>query len=385
MKLARLFIVAGFIAAAIVPSVVNGAEWSVKKLTNTTGDSFNPAVAVSGDNIYLAWDDDTVSDDHPEIYFMRSSDGGATWTAARRLTRTPGVSQRPAIAAEGSNVYVVWEDDTSGNFDAYLKTSVDGGGTWQSAQKISSLKTNVYNPRIAVEDSLLYLVWAEEISLSQGSEIYFKKSSDGGVTWQSAKNLSNKPGTSWLPVVTVNGSKVYVAWTDDMSLNYEIYLMKSSDQGAVWQAGKRLSYNSGSSWYPDIAVDGKCLLVAWADNTPGFYNNEIFFRKSNDDGAKWQAPKKLTNTPGHSWGPKIAVCGSIVYLVWYDYTPGGNGICLRTSADKGATWQALQMIFPTTGDSRTPSLATNGSDVFVVWAEWNATLNNYEIYLASNN
>lgn len=377
MKQPGLLILAVFMAAISCPGIANGADWKTKNLTNNAGDSFNPAIAVAGSNIYVVWDDDTITADHLEIYFMNSSDGGATWKAARRLTHTPGVSQRPAIAVDGSNVYVVWEDDTPGNFDIYLKKSIDGGVTWQSAKRISSLKTNANNPRIAAKGSILYAVWQEEMPGGEGEEIYLKKSSDGGVTWQTAKNLSNNPGTSWLPVITVNGSKVYVVWTEWALSNYEIYFTKSSDEGASWRAGKRLSYNSGSSWYPDIAIDGKRIYVVWADNTP--VNNEIFFRKSNDEGKKWLAPKRLTNTPGHSWGPKIAVSGQNLLMIWYDYTPGREGIYLRKSSDEGSSWQALQRLTLTFGDSRTPSIGTNGSGIYVVWAFWNQA--NYEIYL----
>jgi len=383
MKQTGLLALAIFFAAVLIPGISNGADWNTTRLTDTAGDSFNPAIAVAGSNIYVVWDDDTVTADHPEIYFISSSNGGATWKAPRRLTHTPGVSLTPAIAVDGSNVYVVWEDDTPGNFDIYLKKSVDGGVTWQSAKRISSLKTNAYNPRIAAKGSILYLVWEEESSMSQGSEIYFKKSSDEGVTWQPAKNLSNHPGTSWLPVVTVNGSKVYVAWTDAVLVNYEICFSKSSDEGASWQAGKQISYNSGDSRHPDIAIDGKRDYVVWVGNHVTA-NTEIFFRKSNDEGKKWLAPIKLTSTTGLSWGPKIAVSGQNLIMVWYDYTPGRNGINLRISSDKGVSWQALQRLHKSTGDSRTPSIGTNGSDIYVVWAEWNATLNNYEIYLTYN-
>jgi len=50
---------------------------------------------------------------------------------------------------------------------------------------------------------------------------------------------------------------------------------------------------SGDSGLPVIAADsGGSLNVVWVDNTPG--NSEIFFKKSTDGGAAWTAGKRLT-------------------------------------------------------------------------------------------
>jgi hypothetical protein len=79
---------------------------------------------------------------------------------------------------------------------------------------------------------------------------------------------------------------------------------------------KRLSWTSGQSGEAAIAVDasGK-LYVVWKDNTPG--NFEIYYKKSPDAGATWTAAKRLTFTSGHSGKPAIAVDASWnLYVVW---------------------------------------------------------------------
>jgi hypothetical protein len=51
--------------------------------------------------------------------------------------------------------------------------------------------------------------------------------------------------------------------------------MKSSDAGASW-ATTRLTWNSGQSTMPEIAVDSRNRYhVAWKDDTPG--NEEIYY------------------------------------------------------------------------------------------------------------
>ena len=68
----------------------------------------------------MVWYDDTPG--NSEIYYMKSTDGGATWTTAQRLTWTSGYSADPAVAADSSgNLHVVWQDDLPGNNEIYYK------------------------------------------------------------------------------------------------------------------------------------------------------------------------------------------------------------------------------------------------------------------------
>ncbi len=84
-------------------------------------------MAIDGSNIYIVWSDNTYG--NREIVMKRSSDGGATWST-QRFTNIAGSSSNPSIEVDGSNIYVVWHDDTYGNNEIFLKRSADGGATW---------------------------------------------------------------------------------------------------------------------------------------------------------------------------------------------------------------------------------------------------------------
>ena len=45
----------------------------------------------------------------------------------RNVSKNNGTSQLPQIAAQGNNVYVVWQDNTPGNYDILLKRSPNNG------------------------------------------------------------------------------------------------------------------------------------------------------------------------------------------------------------------------------------------------------------------
>jgi len=347
-------------------------NWLSKKLTNNIGNSINPSIAVDGENIYMAWEDDTPG--NPEIYFRVSTDGGYTWGAAKKLTNNTGNSANPAIAVNGTNVYVVWQNDTTGNpnmSDIYLRMSADGGNTWAAAKRLTSNAGNSANPSIAVDNLNVYVVWNDDTT--GNPEIYFRESNNGGSTWAVPQSLTSNAGDSLNPAIAVNGSNVYVTWEDNTPGNYEVFVMKSTNGGTTWKQ-TRLTQNAGESANPSITVKGSNIYVAWEDNTPGNY--EIFVKRSTDGGTTWKQTR-LTQNAGDSLNPAIAANGLNVYVVWQDDTTGDPEIFLKESNDRGNTWQQTR-ITDNAGNSLNPAIALDGLNAYIVWED--DTTGNSEIW-----
>jgi len=350
-----------------------GMNWSTnKRLTNNTAQSFTPDIALDGSNIYVVWTDRRWG--NFEIYFKRSVDGGATWSTKKRLTNNEGDSYSPAIAVDGSNIYVVWTDRTPGNYDIYFKKSGDGGVTWTADDRLTNNAGDSIYPAIAVNGSNVYVAWTDWIP--GDNEIYFKRSGDGGATWTADERLTENAGSSYSPAIAVDGSNIYVVWEDNTSGDFEIYLKKSVDRGDTWSTKKRLTHNAGISDTPAIAVDGLNIYIVWHDTTPG--NHEIYFKESGDGWATWSAGKRTTHNAGISDTPAIAVDGSNIYIVWHDTTPGNDEIYFKESGDGGATWSAGKRLTTNIGVSRNPAIAVDASSIYVVW--WDDTPGNAEIY-----
>jgi hypothetical protein len=131
----------------------------------------------------------------------------------------------PSMAADGSNVYVVWFDDTPGNYKIYFKKSVDGGETWGANKRLTTDSVNSRDPAIAVNGTNIYVVWDD--NTSGNWEIYFKNSDNGGATWIT-KRLTNNAGMSFFPAIAVDGFNIYVSWEDNTPGNSEIYFKKGT-------------------------------------------------------------------------------------------------------------------------------------------------------------
>jgi len=91
--------------------------------------STSPKMAVSGNNVYVAWRD-LSSDSSGDILIKASDDNGLTFPTGTgsNLSDTNGdTSSNPVIAASGINSFIAWQDTQPGNNDIlYLTATISG-------------------------------------------------------------------------------------------------------------------------------------------------------------------------------------------------------------------------------------------------------------------
>jgi hypothetical protein len=355
---------------------MNANTWSsTKRLTWTSGFSWYPVVATdSSNNIHVVWTDQTPG--NWEIYYKKSTDKGTSWTT-KRLTYTWRVSQKPAIAVDTSdNIHVAWADNTPGNKEIYYKKSTNGGTSW-TTKRLTYNSGSSDEPAIAVDSSNnVFVIWQDDTP--GNDEIYYKKSMDGGMTWGGTKRLTWNSGTSEAPAIAVDSYKhIHVVWEDDTQGNDEIYSTRSTNGGVTW-TNKRLTYTSGDSWNPTIAIDSsESIHVAWTDHTPG--NWEIYYKKSTNGGTSWTT-KRLTWNSGSSNDPAIGIdAGNNIHVIWCDDNPGNYEIYHRRSIDGGMSWPGAKRLTWNSGVADYPNVAIDSNDtIHLVWYE--ATSGSSEIY-----
>ena len=75
-----------------------------------------------------------------------------------------------------------------------------------------------------------------------------------------------------------SGGAIHLVWSDNTPGNYDIDYKKSADGGTTWSGVQRLTWNSGDSRVPSMAVDSSHIVhLVWMDLTPGNY--EIYYKK----------------------------------------------------------------------------------------------------------
>jgi hypothetical protein len=366
-----LLIILAVTSSSPVLSQSEVQSWIKRRLTKNAGVSTRPAIALSGDNIHVVWRDDTPG--NREIYYRRSLNNGDTWRKTKRLTNNVGATYSPDIAVSGNNIHLVWDDHTPGNNEIFYKRSTTNGSTWGKQKRLTHNAGGSYSPAIAVSGSHIHVVWNDDTT--GNAEIFYKRSTTNGSTWGKQIRLTHS-GTSYSPAIAVSGSNVHVVWFDDTPGNYEIYYKRSTDYGATWVKTKRLTKNAGNSYPPAIAVSGSNVHVIWYDDTPG--NWEIYYKRSTTNGATWSKQKRLTRNAGNSSNPDITVSGSNIHVVWRDLTPGNNEIYYRRSSNNGDSWRKVKRLTKNAGDSRYPVVEVSGSNIHVAWD--NCCPGSYDIF-----
>jgi hypothetical protein len=351
-------------------STDNGATWqAIKNLSDNPGQSTAPEIAVSGSSVYVVWLQLDAGSSHEDIFFRRSTDNGATWGPKISLSFNGMVGfSTPRVTSSDSNVYVVWDQGDPYQSDIYFRRSTDNGATWKPVLNLSNNKHS-YDEKIAASGSNVYVVWSKEIPGSSVFEIFFRRSADSGATWKANVNLSNNPGLSRNSEIAVSGSNIFVVWYQQSatSSSDDIFFRRSTDNGATWKPFVNLSSSGavGSST-PQVMNSGNSVYVVWEDKSSGNY--EILFRRSSDNGATWKTINNLSNNPGDSVEEQIAVSGSKVYVLWSQLDASGNlrDAFFRRSLDDGATWKTFKNLSQN-GHSSEPQIAASGSSVYVAW------------------
>jgi hypothetical protein len=348
-------------------------ESSSQNLSNTSGNSTDPRIAVHHNNVYLVWIDDTTG--NGDIYFKRSVDNGTTFGSTENLSNNPGNSTNAQIALSQDNVYLVWSDDTSGNGDIYFKRSVDNGTTFGSTENLSLNNTSLSSgPQVSTSGNNVYVVW-QDIASGKNA-IFYRQSNDTGVTFRGVRELSKTisvNGESALyPRISAIGNNVYVVWQDQVSGNNEVFLRGSNDGGNKFTGIKNLSRNNtGDSITPRIATSGNNVFVVWTDSEPG--KAQIYSRASTDNAAKFGGIKNVSWSSGRSYDPQITVGGnSSLYIMWEDtsFRKFTFDLILRASSDMANTFQDKVNLGRYVGEiSDYGQIVAYGNNIFVVWSD----------------
>jgi hypothetical protein len=377
----RTVILTAIVVGLIMPTGLV-AQWEPDvRLTDDAFESvtsFNNAwcVACSGNTVHVVWHDDRGGDS--QIYYKRSTDNGTTWGPDTDLTVDPAWSERPSITVCDTIVHVVWYDGRLGPPRIFYKRSLDSGTSWGPDVSLTPTAGVSYHPSVAVSDSIVHVAWTD---MSAGPQIYYTRSLDNGTTWETDRLITPAapPAGKNLASVAVSDSVVHVTWMD-MRAAPQIYYTRSLDYGVTWETDRSIS--PVSSQFPSVAVSGSTVHVAYADFRLGASAPQIYYLRSLDDGTNWETEVMVSGDTA-SWYPSIAVSGSNVHVVWPDNRNGDpSEIYYRCSFDNGTNWGSEARLTDNPSESREPSVAVSDSAVHAVWHDNRD--GNWEIYYKRN-
>ena len=376
----------------LLGTLVSQAQWQPDvRLTNNPALSLTNqytngrCTASSGDTVHIVWYD-TRDGASPEIYYKRSIDGGITWGADTRVSNNLYFSSNPAVSVSGSVVHIIWDDNRDGNYEIYYNRSTNGGTTWGTDTRLTNDSAASQTPCISASGSVVNAVWTDNRD-GFHAEVYYKRSTDGGLSWGADTRLTNDPAGSWGASVSASGLLVHVIWLDGRNAYQNVFYKRSTDGGLNWGADTQLTNNDSTRLAnnPSVAVSGSNVHVIWMDSPRETYAPEIYYKHSTDGGITWGAGTQLTtNYTSATLFSTISASGSNVHVVWDDNrnSAANYEIYYKGSTDRGISWGADTRLTNNSSVSAYPFVSASGSGVHVVWTDNRD--GNYEIYYKHN-
>jgi hypothetical protein len=132
------------VIAAMMISVPVASALPQKYFQEILSRSLLVPVAVSGNNIYAAWNNASAALHGVAIFFTKSNDGGKTFSKTMVLSppntnpKIDVVYGNVSLSASGSNVVVTWWTNATGALNPVMRTSSDGGNTFANLIRLNS-------------------------------------------------------------------------------------------------------------------------------------------------------------------------------------------------------------------------------------------------------
>jgi hypothetical protein len=338
----------------------------------------HPTLAVSGSNVYVVWDNRTGA----TVSFTKSTDAGATFGPVLSLSPSASVctttlpcipgggNAAPVVASSGNHVYVAWVDVNHGIF---LASSDDGGLTFSTAVNVMPLGNGQGTTvQIAASGDFVHVLSS---CINCGSnagygQLFFSTSADFGQTFMTTTLSETSAGCCGQ--IALSQSNVYVAWQEDTSPPtgvQVIQFMGSANNGVTLSTPVTLSAPMDLSTFPQIAVSGSRVYVAWHDQTTG----EVMFTTSTNGGSTFgTASNLLAGALGLAAIPGLAADASSVYALSAPQIGNPSPMEFKASSNFAGAFGPSQVLnnsplFPGAPCCIYPQIVAQGSGVYVVW------------------
>jgi hypothetical protein len=279
-----------------------GGSWELPVVVDRTtytdkqwimGDQDVQGISPYAGNLYMSWT--SFGGPVTGIVFSRSEDGNQTWTSPIQLAGGDVQGSIPGVAPNGT-VYVVYGRGIfyGGSGTLEIVKSTSGGSSFGPPTVAANIiaipfhlpdpfshpidfRTPASLPAFAVSptNGYLYLAWADY--RNGDSDIYFSRSIDGGLSWDTPVRLNDDPVGNGLdqfqPQVSVapNG-RVAIMWFDRrlpcpdlpwIPQNHvgvyngciDTFMTRSFDDGQTWVSNIRASAQTWD-WTLNLPIDG---------------------------------------------------------------------------------------------------------------------------------
>lgn len=257
-----------------------------------------------------------------------------------------------------------------------------------------------FDPQIAVSGTTVHAYWITnpDTTISNTSnyyEIYYRRSTNSGATWEPKKRLATYPYMSGYQVndrnIAVSGDTVHIIFSNSYSgtAGAELYYLRSINSGVSFEAPRLLYSNTSLSKISDsyVLADSQNVTIAFKQYWNHITDSTVYVLTSANSGA---------NFTSHIVGNNIASChvtdvqrvGNKIFVLYnecyYYYGMVYGRLYLAVSQNGGQTFSHQLISIPSMNGQHksygwqldrhyAPKMALVGNNAYIVWAGLNGS------------
>jgi hypothetical protein len=311
----------------------------------------------------------------PAPRIAQAADG---WSTAEQLTNDQ-IALFPDILIDSQNVtHIVYTQTPDFNTSRIVRYINNRGGSWSAPVTLSApgLFADLGRLSTVTLNGQVYLaaVYKAKTTNNLSSRIYYRLSTDGGVTWGAQEQISNV--ASYEPAVLLDDTgQAHVVYTHNPGTALDLaYITKvgGSWTGPVLLNSGATKFNRDASIGYTRANGTLTLHVTFMGGESGSENDKHIFTTRKVGAGGWEAPRQRLSNSGAGFPKLVTDLQSKVYGVWqvssssYGYEP-----YFARSLDNGTNWTNIQAVGSLTSDiGQTPAIArTSSGKIAVLWED----------------
>jgi hypothetical protein len=366
---------------------INGLNFSFDSEAVTTGDSTKMRISTSsfsrpGTYIITIAATDSEKTRTTNVRFTIFKPDVPTGMVAN-ASKTPGLSivnSGLQIDAEGT-AHLVYDDDTAvagGKIgsEVFYRRSTDGGRTYSNPIKLSAGSQNSFDSALALDKSgNLNVVWTTVNAARTAATLFHSRSTDGGVTFSPPKLIPTPDHNGVAPnlVVDKDGNILigYLGLVIPEPQHY--FVVRSTDGGATFSTPAKISIDGENVQIGQVAFDsqgGAYVVYHALTRGAGDQRLSIVAFATAPDGQNFSASRNISGSLLKSASlPTVAVDNKDnVYVAFCNGLEPGLEIGVIKSTDRGQTFGKLVGVSQNRGNSRLPFMLTDSKGAInIVW------------------
>jgi phosphoribosylformylglycinamidine (FGAM) synthase PurS component len=334
-----------------------------------------PAVAFDGANFLVVWEDDRGVEGFYDIYGARVTPQGSVLDPAGiAICEAVDDQNCPDVAFDGANFLVVWEDYRGGDCqDIYgARVTPQGAVLDLGGFAISKATDDQYSAAVGFDGENFLVAW-EDYRSGGWEDIYGARvTPQGTVLDPSGIAISQAASDQCYPAVSFDSSDFLVAWEDYRNGSGDIYGARVTPEGTVLDpSGIAISTASDGQYCPALDFAGANFLVAWEDYRGGS-NFDIYGARVTPQGAVLDpSGLVISQAANDQYSVDVGVDSANFFVVWEDDRGMSADIYGARVTPNGTVLDPSGIdVSQAADDEYTPAVGFGGGNFLVAWEDY---------------